>query len=254
MTRIGLLKLLIPALGIALAGCPSMPLNQSASTVAAGEMQQGFGIEYLGIAVDDTDGDPDTEDDGFVDFLEYPFPTYWVRYGITDNIDVGARYSAPFSVTLDAKFHLLDTDVLDLAIAPAIQYAFVPVYFHLPVLVGINVSDFFEVVLSPRFSFISIVGDNIDGSGDSVSYVSEPLVGGGLSFLFKFDNLQISPELHFLQGVGDGNTRMLSFNVGFAFTRSTEAVVIEAAPVAAPAAYVAPAPAPPAGGVTVEVQ
>jgi hypothetical protein len=76
---------------------------------------------------------------------------------------------------------------------------------------------------------------------------------GRAAIIFKFASVQISPELHFLYNAEAGGS-ILSFNVGFAFTRSSETVVIEAAPVAAPAAYVAPAPAPPAGGVTVEVQ
>ena len=250
MTRNGLLKLLIPALGVALAGCPSMPLNQTASTVPAGEFQQGVGVEYYGC----TGCGVDISDDGEVTnegiaFFNLPFPNWFGRYGISDNIDLGFRFSAPFSVGFDMKFQVLDTEVLDLAIDPGIQYNFALTYFHLPVLIGLPMGDFFELVLSPRVTYMTVTGDEGSTSLGSAGL----FVGGGAAMIFKFDAVQISPELHFLYNP-EVEESILSFNVGFAWTGSHDVAVVEAAPAAAPAAYVAPAPAPPAGGVTVEVQ
>jgi len=237
-------------LALTLMGCPSLPLNQSASTVPAGTFVQGAAVEYIGVHVEDPTG----ENDDFVGFLDIPLPGYWFRYGVSDMIDLGVRYSFPVALSFDAKIQLVDSEIFDLSIMPTLQFAWVPFYVHLPVLLGINLSDNFEVVLSPRFSYMGIAQENTDGTVDFGD--AQPLVGGGLSFIMRFGNVEISPEFQFLQGFGvDLPMRMLSVSVGVAYLRDhseAAAVVVEPAPVAVPVGYEEPV-APPPGGVQVEV-
>ncbi len=251
IVRIGL----VIGLGAALAGCPAIASNQSASTIPVGEFQQGFGVEYVGGMVD-SDDSPTGETE--FEFLRNPWPNYWIRYGVTDFMDLGVRYSFPFSMTFDAKFQVLDTEMIDIAINPQAQYSFYPVYFHLPILVGLSLGDSFEVVVSPRLTYMSLLNDDF-GDDDNVFGVSQLFVGGGLTLIIDIgERFQISPEVVFLQGLDpDLPGRMLSVNMGFAMrTGQSDTVVVVEDPVPAAPAMDVPAgyeAAPPPVAVGVEV-
>lgn len=90
-------KALVVVLSWLVAGCVSVSTYQTAETVATGKVAFGFSANYGGFS-------------GEGEYYIMPFPELYGRYGVTDFIDMGVKYTPPFSTIMDLKFQLLDQD------------------------------------------------------------------------------------------------------------------------------------------------
>lgn len=85
----------LTAAALALTGCPSMNTYTTARTIPQGTIQHMVALEGLGGSVRG------------VTAVVPTLPTYQLRYGLTDRIDIAGRISNLTSVGADVKFNLL---------------------------------------------------------------------------------------------------------------------------------------------------
>jgi hypothetical protein len=157
-----------------------------------------------------------------------------VRVGLLNGFDIGVHEQDWDALALDAKIRLLKGR-LDIAIDPGLQVFYgrdgLPIYFHAPVLFGINLSDRVSVVLSPGFVYTAATG-GLSGSPEggfdgevvqpSITTGVEPAttvtgamaqMGFGLDFRITH-KLAIHPEVTFLKPF---DTNLLVGIVGIGF-------------------------------------
>jgi hypothetical protein len=170
------------------------------------------------------------------------FPSYHMRYGVSDNVDLGFKALNGSTLGFDAKFNPVRGGV-DVAVAPGLQavyYSFgssssgpngsssasvsgAIFYFHLPLLLGFNVSDSFAIVATPGVAVaLATASATASGSGDTQSQVT----GSGSAFMGRFglglnfrasDNFALQPEATLLKGFNDAASTIVVFGLGFNF-------------------------------------
>lgn len=131
--------------GLLLTGCPNPNTYGTPRTTPAGKLAHTVAAEGVGFRFEDTDGS--SVSGGFV-----APPTYMLRIGVADRLDLGLRVNNLASFGADAKFNFVRSEALDLAIDPGLQWlnvGFNVVHVHAPLLLGLNVSDTLSIVLSP---------------------------------------------------------------------------------------------------------
>ena len=124
-----------------------------------------------------------------------------------DRLDFGFRAANFTSLGLDLKRNFLRTPSFDLAVDPMVQWAALVVdttHFHLPLLIGVNLSDSFSIVATPGIMYAT---SNLDPSLD-VGEVEQLMGTTGLSARFGlgFDarvspKFAIHPEVTFLRAL-----------------------------------------------------
>jgi hypothetical protein len=182
---------LLPAL-VLLAGCPSFSTMGTARTLPRGKGQ--FFVAPGGMVLQDFQQDSAGQDQSF----GLPSVEFGGRYGVTDDVEVGAKVWL-LGAEIDTKFALLRSPSadagLDVSLAPAISlYPFSAgdqnvtyAWVHLPLLVGVNLGGS-QLVVGPRVS-----GMFLTGSGDDVSAL---WLGGSLGYAWKLaDGFRILPEV-----------------------------------------------------------
>src|SRR5690606_6869743 len=132
-----------------LTGCPNPNTYGTPRTVAPGKVSHSVAAEWVGWRfearhIDETGepvpGEPAVTEAGSIIVP----PTYMLRLGISEQVDIGFRAANMTSIGGDVKFNFLRSEVVDLAVDPGIQWMFVgfSVYHvHVPLLVGINLSE-----------------------------------------------------------------------------------------------------------------
>lgn len=193
MTR-GMLIALHLAGAALVTGCPSMTTMGTARTLDVGETQFFIAPEYSRFSMG---GQP----------LSEPTVELGGRYGITDEIEVGARVWLP-GYAIDTKIALLRSESeetgWDLSIAPAVSYLgsmsgtaegsgyeLHVTTLYLPLLIGYNLGGGNSVVIGPR------IADQIWTTEDQEDTTANLLyVGSSLSFVWKVtDGIRIAPEV-----------------------------------------------------------
>lgn len=167
----------VAGLGLAalcLTGCPSMNTYTTARTVPQGTIQHTVALEGLGASVR-----------GATVFVP-TLPTYQLRYGLTDRIDIAGRISNLTSIGGDIKFNLLRGG-FDLSIDPGFQVTYLGAvstssgdsvslgiaYINIPFLLQLNFSDSFGLILTPGFTYALAYGGATSSlSGDRGVYTS----------------------------------------------------------------------------------
>ncbi|MBI4369470.1 MAG: hypothetical protein HY547_04500 [Elusimicrobia bacterium] len=89
--------------GLISGGCVSTSVYQSGKTLKAGHWQSGLGFGVAHFTAKSKIVDFDTE-------LGFPAVDFWLRYGITDFVDIGSKISLPGSASADLKLGLLSED------------------------------------------------------------------------------------------------------------------------------------------------
>ncbi len=137
------------AVAASLAGCPSPNVYGTARTLPAGQMQHTAAIEFIGVK-------PSTGEGLFLPTA----PTYQLRLGVTDRVDMGFRLGNLSTLGFDTKINLV-RGAFDLAIDPGLQGMYLAVgssggglvYFNLPVILGFNLSQSFSIIATPGIAY-----------------------------------------------------------------------------------------------------
>jgi hypothetical protein len=183
-------------------------------------------------------------------------PSYHLRYGVSDNIDIGASVRNLSTLGADMKWNFVRGD-FDLALNPGLQYVGIAsdkgsahiFYLHAPVLAGFNLSDDFSIVANLGIvGAVGAVTGTISGNnGASAGTGLLGRAGFGLNIRTSKD-FAIQPEVSFMRRFDDSNAIFGVFGLGFTFGKHGHQKTMPA-PLPAPGAPVnvnAPASQPPA--------
>ncbi len=134
-----------------LTGCPNPNIYGTPRTTPAGKISHSIAAEAIGYKSDSGGGTLPT------------MPTYTLRIGATDNLDIGVRISNSSTLGFDGKFNFLKTRSFDMAVDPGAQFFYfsssdtsgtssssatiMGTYLHLPLLFGVNLGS--SVTLMP---------------------------------------------------------------------------------------------------------
>lgn len=208
---------------VALAGCASPNLYSTPRTTPEGKLSHTVAVEAYGgtYTYVDMNGDERT---GTV-FLP-TLPTYQLRYGAADDIDIGLRVANMTSLAADVKFNPVRSEMFDLAIDPGVQWihiggdpvSFDTIYLSAPILLGVNLSEAVTLVASPGAMYAVVLGD-ITGKGDLLAtHGAFARLGVGLN-LRAGSSFAIHPEVTVMRAFTSAAPLIYSFGLGFNFGR-----------------------------------
>lgn len=220
-----------------LTGCPNPNTYGTPRTVAPGKVSHSIAAEWVGWRFEArAPVDPDNPDAGTVETSQsggiiVP-PSYALRLGVSDQVDVGFRASNVTSLGADVKYNFLRDETIDLAVDPGVQWLFVGFnvyHLHLPLLVGWNLSDNVSLVLTPGIMYG--VSNHDTGNSDVDREIDQLLTTdglygrAGLGVNFRITpKFALHPEVTFLRSFkGDARDSYVSgamsymFGIGFNF-------------------------------------
>jgi hypothetical protein len=230
------------AIGVAAAlctGCPNPQIYGTPRTTPVGKVQHtvavegfGFNIKYPTPATTPGNPPPPTRqsDSGTLPNL----PTYQLRVGVADTVDIGVRISNLTSVGADVKWNFIKGDTFDMAAVPGFQVfhisasgggevsGYTQFYANLPLVFGINVSDAVTIVPTAGITYgansASVVSDDSNSAASSVDGI---MLRGGLGFNFRISpKFAMQPELtvlKFMNKSEDPSVLLYLFGLGFNF-------------------------------------
>src|SRR6478736_2620588 len=116
LIKVGIRVGALGALACLCTGCPNPNTYGTPRTTPVGKISHTIAMEGFRYSVDDT------KNGGTKGDATLPnFPTYQLRVGVLDTLDIGARLSNMSSLGADVKWNFLKSDVFDLAIDPGFQ-------------------------------------------------------------------------------------------------------------------------------------
>lgn len=209
--RLGLSHLALGVVAAAsLAGCPSPNVYGTARTLPAGTIQHTAAVETIGVA-------PRTGSGLFLPTA----PTYQLRLGVTDRVDLGFRLGNLSTLGFDAKINLV-RGAFDLAIDPGLQGMYLAfgssgaalMYFNLPVILGFNLSENFSIIATPGVAYALGIGY----TSSSSEYNSDGFAGRlGLGLNIRVSrSFALQPEVTALYFPGSEGV-IVSGGIGFSF-------------------------------------
>jgi hypothetical protein len=191
-----------------LCACPSMSTLKSARTLDEGKVRFAVAPEFSSFSLG---GKP----------LRKPQIEMAARYGLTDDIEIGAKLWLP-GMEVDMKYALLRSKTpdsgWDLSLDPGIGYVggisgtatgsgseLHVLTFYMPVLFGYNLGEGNQIVLGPKL--IDQIWMTADDDGATINLL---YAGSSLGFVWKVsDGIRFIPEVSFgipvlrtLSGVG----------------------------------------------------
>jgi hypothetical protein len=209
-----------------LLGCPNPNTYTTPRTIGSRHFQGGVALEGEGAY---TPADPSVLAPSESDETLMP-PTWMVRVGLGDRWEIGARVANTSSLGSDVKWNFFRSRRIDLAIDPAFQVAFIrPTnnsgdattfsFYHLPLLVGVNLSRRASLVFTPGLSWGLASGGSIRfdnglhaGSDARTGVVGR--FGAGVDLRIS-PGVALHPEVTFLRGlVSDGYPKTILYVVG----------------------------------------
>jgi hypothetical protein len=142
------------AVALLLSGCPNPNAYTVPRTLDPGEIQATLSPELFAYRY--------RSGGGSVIGVTPTAPSFGVRYGLSDGVEVGGRLSGMFSPVVDSKIRLV-RGAVDMAIDPRIQLLYLYVSgstetellleLYGPLLVGINLSPTLTLVASPGIGY-----------------------------------------------------------------------------------------------------
>jgi hypothetical protein len=234
---------------VVLCGCPNPNTYQTPRTLDPGAIQVNIAAEGIGASY------------GGGSVWAPMLPSVGVRVGVADGLDLGFREQNFDSLGADAKIRLVKGS-FDLALDPGLQVFYANIdseglgvfYFHLPVLLGFNVSRNVSIVASPGVVYDLLTASNVSGGGGVTGSASASGFLGrlGLGVDFRVSKkLAIHPEVTVMDNFGDGGTIWvfgIGFNVGAQpdYSDLGDGPDAKGVPLEAPAGPPPPPAAPPA--------
>jgi hypothetical protein len=221
-------------------GCPNPQIYGTPRTTPVGKVQHTAAVEGFGYSVKyptptATAADPNPVARASQSGTAPNLPTYALRVGVHDRVDIGARVSNLTSIGADVKWNFIKGDTFDMAAVPGFQVfhisasggngdtaGYTQFYVNLPLVFGINLSDAVTVVPTAGMTWgnnsASVVAD--DGT-EAASSVDGIMLRGGLGFNFRISpKFAMQPEitvLKFLNKSEDASVLLYLFGLGFNF-------------------------------------
>ncbi len=220
--------LLLPVL---LSGCPNVNTYGTARTTPKGTINHGISAEGWGFNAEtettDSSGTTRTTDIQF--FVPLP-PSYHLRWGVADRVDLGFHVNNMSSLAFDAKVNLFKGR-LDLALDPGVQWYNVTIgtgsnneslnvfYFHGPLLIDFNVSETLSFVLTPGVVYALVSTDLIADSDRERATTTDGLFGRiGLGLNIRASKkFAVHPEVTVMRNFGDSKALTYMAGVNFNF-------------------------------------
>lgn len=212
-------KLLLVVLGLVCTACPNPNTFTTPRTVPAGKVQHTVSMEAIGAF------------NGEDSIVLPTLPSYTARIGLADKLELGLHFSHLSSIGADFKWNPVRTEGFDLAIDPGAQVFYIVsdeslviYYLHLPLLLGLNVSENVSLVLTPGVSMLGVSGsidtsdDNVYGGSDS-AWLARAGIGVDIRSSEKFS---VQPEVTFLKSFESGGGVVFLGGVGFKFGAQPE--------------------------------
>jgi hypothetical protein len=222
LTQIGVRVGALGAVALLCTGCPNPNTYGTPRTTPAGKVSHTVAAEGFRYGVDDESATAPS------------LPTYQIRVGVLDNLDIGARVANLTSFGADVKWNFIKSDVFDLAIDPGFQVfhistssngssgSFTEFFGHVPVIFGINVADSVTIVPTAgiTYGFNSATVSSGDAS-DRAAYIDGIMLRGGLGFNFRISpKFAMQPEVTYLKLLNkdtDPSISWVVFGLGFNF-------------------------------------
>jgi hypothetical protein len=203
-------------------GCPNPNTYGTPRTTPVGKISHTVAMEGFRYAVNNENAAAPS------------LPTYQLRVGALDTLDVGARVSNLTSFGADVKWNFIKSDVFDMAIDPAFQIfhistssggasgSFTEVFGHFPLIMGVNVADSVTIVPSVGVTYgnASTTTSSSDTS-DQAASIDGLMMRGGLGFNFRISpKFAMHPEVTYLKLLNkdtDPSISWIVFGLGFNF-------------------------------------
>lgn len=229
MSRLGVLAWGVGSLGLgslALSGCLNPNSYGTPRTTPVGRVQHSLAAEAIGYRA----RYPAPDSSNLKDVLP-SLPTYTLRVGLSDEVDLGVRVSNLVFGT-DVKWNFIKSDVFDLAVAPSVQAfyswpgagarhsGYVHVLGTLPLLFGFNASEALSIVPALGVAFAGNVGSlHPNNQQERVSSAEGVFVRAGVGVDFRMSpKFAVHPELTFLKSLPkDGEPEALFYALGVGF-------------------------------------
>jgi hypothetical protein len=237
MKKIASFGIRLGAIGVSAAlctGCPNPNTYGTPRTTPAGRVQHTIAAEGFGASWDEKvrvpNADGSTSETEVSESATLPnFPSYQIRIGVADEVDVGVKVLNMSSIGADVKWNFIKSDTFDMAAVPGFQVfhfsvndnGYTQFYGNLPLLFGINVGD--SVTLVPSAGVTYAFGSaTVDSDSNSAAYSSGGLwLRGGIGFNFRISpKFAMHPEITFLKNIPDDNdvsALLYIFGLGFNF-------------------------------------
>lgn len=228
LTAIGIRLGALGAMAALCTGCPNPQTYGTPRTTPVGKIQHSVAAEGWGFTGYDADSDRDISG-------AYPtFPTYTLRVGVADTVDIGARISNFSSLGADVKWNFVKSEAFDMAIDPGFQFFHLSassggedasmsvLYLNAPLMFGVNVGDSVSVVptlgVTWGWASASVASDS---DSDAASGTTGIMLRPGLGFNFRIsERFALHPEITFLKtlkGSGEDSALLYMFGLGFNF-------------------------------------
>jgi hypothetical protein len=226
--RIGFLA----ASSLALLGCPNPNTYTTPRTIGSGHFQASVAVEAEGAY---TPAAPSLDVPSSESKTEPMAPTCTFRLGLGDAWEIGARIGNMSSAGGDLKWNFLRSRRIDLALDPAFQVSLIrptndsgsPTtfsFYHLPLLVGVNLSRRASLVFTPGVTWGFASGGSVRftnglrGANDtSTGALGRFGVGADLRMV---PGVTFHPEITFLRDLGSRDypaTLLYMAGIGFIF-------------------------------------
>lgn len=218
--------LLVSPLG--LLGCPNVNTYGTARTTPKGKVSHSVSAEGWGFnaELETTDSNTGTTTKTDVNFFLPLPPSYHLRWGVDDSVDLGFHVNNASSLAFDGKFNLMKGRV-DLAIDPGVQWYNISVneystnlfYFHGPLLIDFNVSQELSFVLTPGVVY-AYRTDSILADTDVLKAATIDGVFGRLGLGINIrasKGFAVHPEVTVLRSFGEEKALTYMAGIGFNF-------------------------------------
>jgi hypothetical protein len=213
-----------------LTGCPNPNIYGSPRTTPAGKISHSIAAEVIGAHTNSGGVTVPTT------------PTYTLRVGATDNLDIGIRIANMTTLGVDGKFNFLKSRSFDMAVDPGAQVFYYSMsassgtgtdttsastsvagtYLHLPLLFGINLSESFTLMPTAGIMYGIVSGSsssNSSSGNDSVKASANTGIIGrfGLGMNIRVSQgFAMQPEFTIMKPFKDSDSGFLYLG-GFGF-------------------------------------
>jgi hypothetical protein len=219
---------LVLAAAPALSGCPNAGSYSTPRTVTPGKFTHSFSVEGFGAVGTTRTADPRggaTRTESVSEFLP-TFPSYELRRGVASRFDIGIHLYNLTSFGLDLKLNPI-RGVFDIAVNPGAQYFYLNInddqaahvfYLSAPLMVGINLTQWMSIILTPGLTYSLIAGEVTAAEGrDALIAEGGTLFRAGFGLQFRASqSFAVHPMLTILRSLGSGAT-LYSAGIGFIF-------------------------------------
>ena len=206
-----LLQILFLGIVIAFGGCYSLSTYQNADTTREGKVSGGIGISVLQFVESDSNTDViDTNE-----FMkDYQLMELFLRYGLTDNMDLELKLYAS-NLSLGWKWRFLDLSIFRVAFYGGAVYTNLLITSgygaFANLILDINPTKWLSIYLGPKYMYTHYnFTDDFEGSGLPDNYY-----GGFLGLKFKLKAINILLEVNAYKVVFDMKDASMTSDEGF---------------------------------------